>query len=78
MPPMTPEPSHMSQSWCKMIPTAEMTNPPHQQNAATTPALRGPTRSTQPPQIAAEEPRKMKKSIYIGARSTTRQSQLVV
>jgi hypothetical protein len=36
----------MSQSWCEMMPTAEMTNPPHQQKAATTPALRGPTRST--------------------------------
>ena len=30
--------------------------PPHQQIAATTPALRGPARSSQPPQIAAATP----------------------
>ena len=52
--------------------------PPHQQQAATTPALRGPARSSQPPQIAAEEPSSTKKSVYIQPRSATRQSQLLV
>ena len=44
---------------------AEMTSPPHQQTADTTPALRGPACSSQPPQIAADDPRKTKKSVYI-------------
>src|SRR4029077_20847180 len=74
---MTPEPIHSIQSWCTVTPRAEIKRPPHQQNAATTPALRGPTRSSQPPQRAAEEPRKMKKSVYIGVISTMRQSQVV-
>src|SRR5689334_22831275 len=78
MPPITPEPIHSIQSWCTVTPTAEINRPPHQQQAATTPALRGPERSSQPPQIAAAEPRKMKNSIYIGDRSTMRQSQVVV
>src|SRR5690606_30671938 len=46
-----------------------------QQNAATTPALRGPARSSQPPQIAAEEPSSTKNSVYIQPSSETRQSQ---
>src|SRR5574343_956405 len=65
MPPRTPEPSHISQIWCSLIPIAEMTRPPHQHSAETTPALRGPTRSSQPPQMAAEEPRNTKKRVYI-------------
>ena len=35
-----------------VTPNAEMTRPPHQQRAATTPALRGPARSSQPPHSA--------------------------
>src|SRR5438445_6116279 len=77
MPPITPEPSHNIQSWCTVTPTAEIKRPPHQQKAATIPALRGPTRSSQPPQTAADEPRKMKNSAYIGVMSTMRQSQVV-
>src|SRR5262249_56970838 len=36
-----------------------------QQHAATTPALRGPSRSTHGPKSAAEEPRTTKNSVYI-------------
>src|ERR1700724_3730067 len=61
-----------------MTPTAEITSPPHQHTAATTPALRGPERSSQPPQIAAEEPRKTKNSVNIQLRLETRQSHVVV
>src|SRR6476646_11923072 len=78
MPPITPEPSHISQSWWVRTPTAEISKPPHQQSADTTPALRGPARSSQPPQIAAAEPRKTKKSVYIQPRLLIFQSQLVV
>lgn len=39
---------------------AEIHRPPHQQRAATNPALRGPDRSSQPPQTAAEDPRNIK------------------
>ena len=52
--------------------------PPHQQTADTTPALRGPARSSHPPQSAADDPRKTKKSVYIHPRSATRQSHVVV
>jgi len=55
MPPMTPEPSHSIQIWCRYTPAAEMKKPPLQQHAANTPALRGPTRSSHPPKAAAEE-----------------------
>src|SRR5579871_1174520 len=55
-----------------------MTSPPHQHNAATTPALRGPTRSSQPPHIAAADPSSTKNSVYIMPRLETRQSQVVV
>jgi hypothetical protein len=61
-----------------MTPTAEIKRPPNQQQAATTPALRGPARSAQPPHSAAEEPRKMKNSVYIGVISTMRQSHVVM
>src|SRR5216683_3090814 len=78
MPPMTPEPSHIIQSWWVTTPTAEMSRPPHQHSAETTPALRGPTRSSQPPHSAADEPRTTKNNVYIQPRSLTFQSQLVV
>src|SRR3954454_6654859 len=65
MPPMIPEPSHISHSWWIMTPNAETTSPPHQQNVATTPALRGPARSSQPPQMAAAEPRNTKNRVYV-------------
>ena len=42
------------------------------------PALRGPAFSSQPPQIAAEEPSSTKNSVYIQPRSATFQSQEVV
>jgi hypothetical protein len=61
-----------------MTPTAEMTRPPHQHIAETRPALRGPTRSSQPPQIAADDPRNTKKRVYIQPRSLIFQSQLAV
>ncbi len=56
MPPIRPAPSHSSHSWWMITPTAPSTMPPAQQKAATTPALRGPARSSQPPQMAAAEP----------------------
>ena len=65
------------EEWPTWTPTAEINNPPHQQSAATNPALRGPARSSQPPQMAAAEPRKTKKSVYIQPSSLIFQSQLV-
>src|SRR4051812_31432240 len=78
MPPMTPEPSHMSQIWWRYTPRAEIRNPPPQQKAATTPALRGPSRSSQPPKMAADEPRKTKNMVYIQPSVLIFQSQAVV
>src|SRR5215468_7909089 len=60
------------------MPMAPSTSPPHQHSATTKPALRGPTRSSQPPQIAADTPRNTKKSVYIQPRLATFQSQVVV
>src|SRR5712671_1066268 len=40
---------------------AEITSPPHQHSAATTPALRGPARSSHPPQTAADDPSSTKR-----------------
>ena len=65
MPPITPEPSSIIQNWCRWMPSAEISMPPHQHSALTTPALRGPARSSQPPHKAAEQPRKTKNSVYI-------------
>src|SRR6516225_9435834 len=65
MPPITPEPRIIIHSWCIEMPMAENTMPPHQHNAATTPALRGPTCSSQPPHTAAAQPRNTKNSVYI-------------
>src|SRR5581483_1291778 len=78
MPPITPGPSHSIQSWWVMTPIAPSTRPPHQHSAATTPALRGPTRSSQPPQIAAEPPSTTKNNVYIQPMLATRQSHVVV
>src|SRR5204862_6277555 len=76
IPPITPPPSHMIQSWCTTTPIAAMTMPPHQHMAETTPALRGPARSSHPPHSAADDPRNTKKSVYIHPRSATRQSHV--
>src|SRR5512138_1626208 len=78
MPPIAPEPSHISHSWCVLTPTAEITRPTHQHSADATPALRGPARSSQPPNSAADRPRNTKNSVYITVTSVTLQSQLVV
>src|SRR5690349_5462864 len=77
MPPTMPVPSHIIQIWCRYTPIAENTRPPHQQHAATNPALRGPARSSQPPHTAAAAPRKTKYSVYIQPSSLIFQSQLV-
>src|SRR5262245_10222280 len=77
MPPITPEPSHISHTWCQMMPSAEISRPPHQQHAATKPALRGPARSSQPPHTAAAAPRNTKYSVYIQPSSLIFQSQPV-
>ena len=65
----------MSQNWCRWMPSADSSMPPHQHTAETTPALRGPARSSQPPQMAAEQPRKTKNRVYIQPSVATRQSQ---
>src|ERR1700745_3909221 len=67
----------MIQNWCAWMPKAEITMPPAQQQAATTPALRGPTCSSQPPHNAAEQPRMTKNSVYIQPSVETLQSQPV-
>src|SRR5499427_6067410 len=77
IPPMIPVPSHIIQTWCRYTPIAENTRPPHQQHAATKPALRGPARSSQPPQTAAAAPRNTKYSVYIQPSSLIFQSQPV-
>src|SRR5262245_53736472 len=77
MPPITPEPSHSIQTWCQTMPSAEMSSPPHQQQAETKPALRGPARSSQPPHTAAAAPRNTKNSVYIQPSSLIFQSQAV-
>ena len=77
MPPMTPDPSHSIHIWCKYTPMAEMTRPPHQHRADTTPALRGPARSSQPPHSAAEQPSSTKNRVYIHPMVEIFQSQLV-
>src|ERR1700750_566822 len=78
MPPITPEPTTISQNWCIEMPSAEINMPPHQHSAATTPALRGPARSSQPPHTAAATPSTTKNSVYIQPRLAMRQSQVVV
>src|SRR5882672_6748536 len=78
MPPIKPEPSHSIHNWCMRTPAAEITSPPHQHSAATTPALRGPACSTQPRQRAADKPKNTKNKVYIQPRLEMRQSQEVV
>src|ERR1019366_8209759 len=77
MPPITPGPNQSSQSWCVLTPSADIIRPPHQQSAANTPALRGPARSSQPPQIAADDPRRTKNSVNIQPRSNCDHSHVV-
>src|ERR1700750_3490332 len=60
------------------MPMAPSTRPPAQHSAATTPALRGPARSSQPPQIAADPPSTTKNSVNIQPMLAMRQSQVVV
>src|SRR6266478_433953 len=48
----------MIHSWCRRMPTAETKNPPAKHSADANIDLRGPTRSTQRPKTAADEPRK--------------------
>src|ERR1700733_973734 len=61
-----------------MMPTAPRSSPPDQQMAAITPALRGPARSSQPPQTAAAMPKTTINRVNTQFRSATSQSQLVV
>src|ERR1700744_5067050 len=60
------------------MPRAPGTSPPPQRQAPTTPPLRGPARSSQPPQIAAATPSTTKNSVYIQPMLATFQSQVVV
>ncbi len=76
-PPITPPPSHISQSWCRYTPSAVSAKPPGQHTAATTPARRGPTRSSHPPHSAAEAPSTTIPSVKIGFRLLSVQSQSV-
>src|SRR5665647_1238260 len=59
------------------MPRAEINRPPHQHSVETKPALRGPARSIQPPQMAAEMPSSTKKKVYIQPRSNWLQLQSV-
>jgi hypothetical protein len=54
-----------------------MKKPPPQQMAETTPTLRGPSRSAQRPNSAADEPSITKNSVYIQPRVLTLQSSAV-
>src|SRR5690349_4776740 len=55
-----------------------MTRPPHQHTAATTPVLRGPERSAQPPNSAEADPRNTKNRMNIHCNSGIFQSQVVL
>ena len=61
-----------------VTPNAEMSRPPHQRKAAANPALRGPTRSSQPPHSAEAVPRNTKNRVNIHPSEETFQSQVVV
>ena len=61
-----------------MTAMAEITSPPHQQKAAAIPALRGPTRSSQPPQSAEAVPKNTKNNVNIHPNQVIFQSQVVV
>ena len=56
------------------MPSADRKKPPPQQHAATTPAFRGPSRSSHGPNTAAEEPSITKNSVYIHPSVLTFQS----
>src|SRR5579859_4056148 len=76
-PPTQPD-SHSSHIWCEAVPAAARISPPHHRKADTTPPLRGPERSSQPPNKAAEQPRKMKNRVYMNCRLVIFQSQPVL
>src|SRR5512136_652980 len=78
MPPIPPEPSHMSKMRWRETPRAELMEPPPQLAEVTTPAFLGPSRSSHAPKIAAEEPRKTKNSVNIQPNVLIFQSQVVV
>ena len=54
-----------------------MSKPPHQHSIETKPALRGPSRSNQPPYNAAEQPSNTKNRVYIQPKSNCVQLQSV-
>src|SRR4051812_33907748 len=60
------------------MPSAPSRKPPPQQHAATKPALRGPTRSSQPPHSAADNPRNTMNSVNVNVSAPTDQSHVVV
>src|SRR6185312_15504368 len=60
------------------MPSAPSRKPPPQQHAATKPALRGPTRSSQPPHSAADKPRKTMNNVNVNVSAPTDQSHVVV
>jgi len=75
---MTPEPNSINQNWWVYTPKAAINIPPHQHMALTTPALRGPARSSQPPHNAAELPSSTKNKVYIQPKVETFQSHVLV
>src|SRR4051812_12879055 len=58
MPPNTPYPNSNTGKLCRETPAAATTNPPPKHTADANIAARGPTRSSQAPNVAAESPRK--------------------
>jgi len=75
---MIPQPSHSSHSWCMATPMPPRIMPPPQHSAAMKPALRGPARSSQLPQSAADTPRKKMNSVKVRLTDGTVQLQVVV
>src|SRR6059058_2103625 len=59
------------------MPRLDITRPPHQHSADTTPALRGPACSSQPPNSAVDSPRNTKNSVNIQPSIEIFQSQVV-
>jgi hypothetical protein len=59
------------------MPNAENNMPPHQQQALTTPAFRGPACSSHPPHNAAEQPKNTKNRVYIHPKVDIFQSQSI-
>ena len=77
MPPTTPYPRYTSHNCDVATPSAPMANPPDQHTAAANIAARGPARSTQVPNTAADRPSitmLMLKMIAIGVRPTPNRS----